>query len=181
MVRYETPLCTYCFSYTAVSIIYMLLDSTGVKYGWVIAFVIYILIYFVGMYRRYKENGNYINVLDNNLEFLKLSFIPLTFLITVIGFVFTIAGLNLQQIEWEYFTPIISSVEENGLVTGVAKELWLAIKCSIALVLLLYITSIPMQLVSYFIVLVIKYFQKYGCGYKKIVSLFWKIWRSFSE
>ena len=54
-VRYETPLCTYCFSYSALSIIYMIMNNTGIKYGWVIAFVTYILIYFLGMYRRYEK------------------------------------------------------------------------------------------------------------------------------
>lgn len=179
-VRYETPLCTYCFSYTALSIIYMIMNNAGIKYGWVIAFVTYILIYFLGMYRRYEKNESYICVLDNNLEFLKLSFVPLTFLITMIGFAFTVAGFNLQQIDWEYFNPIISAIQEDGLVTGFANELWLVIKCSVAILLLLYIVSIPMQLVSYFIILVIKYFQKYGYGYKKVFSFFLKIWRNLS-
>lgn len=113
-VRYETPLCTYCFSYTALSIIYMIMNNAGIKYGWVIAFVTYILIYFLGMYRRYEKNESYICVLDNNLEFLKLSFVPLTFLITMIGFAFTVAGFDLQQIDWEYLTLLFRLYKKMG-------------------------------------------------------------------
>ena len=69
---------------------------------------------------------------------------------------------------------------EDGLVTGFANELWLVIKCSVAILLLFYIVSIPMQLVSYFIILVIKYFQKYGYGYKKVFRFFLKTWRNLS-
>lgn len=32
-VRYETPLCTYCFSYSALSIIFALLEVAGFRYG----------------------------------------------------------------------------------------------------------------------------------------------------
>ena len=176
--RYETPLCTYCFSYTAVLILYMLLDSAGIKYGGLFAFSIYIIIYFVGMHRRYKHNGRYEVVLKNNIEFLKLSFVPLAFLITVVGFIFTVAGFNLQQVDWEYFTPIFSSIQENGLLTGFANELWLVIKCSIAILILFYVISIPMQLVSYYIILVIFYFKNHGKAYKKIVDFFLRIMRN---
>ena len=63
------------------------------------------------MYRRYKENERYDAVLENNLEFLKLSFVPLAFLITIVGFVVIVSGVDLQQVDWEYFMPIISSVQ----------------------------------------------------------------------
>lgn len=179
--RYETPLCTYCFSYTAILFIYVILDSLSIRYGGIVAFFLYILIYFIGMYRRYKGNERYGVVLENNMEFLKLSFTPLAFLVTIVGFIFTISGFNLQQVDFEYFMPIVNSIEENGLVSGVANELWLAVKCGIAIFVLLYVVSIPMQLVSYFVILVIKYFNKYGSGYKKIIGFFLKTWRSFRQ
>ncbi len=179
--RYETPLCTYCFSYTALLLIHIVFEVLGIRYGGILAFFIYILAYFIGMYRRYKENGRYSSVLENNLEFLKLSFVPLAFLVTIVGFVFTISGFNLQQVDWEYFKPIISSVEESGLVTGLANELWLAVKLGFMVLLLLYVVSIPMQLVSYYIILVIKYFKTYGQSYRKIVDFFLKTWRSFRK
>lgn len=177
-VRYETPLCTYCFSYIALAIISMLLINVGVKHGWIVAFFIYIIIYFVGMYRKYKQSGCYNLVLENNLEFLKLSFVPLAFLITLIGFIFTVCGLNLQEINFVHLSTIITSVQEQGLLPGLANEIWLVVESSIAILLLLYIASIPMQLVSYYIILTIKYFQKYGYAYKKIFSFFWRIWKN---
>lgn len=177
-VRYETPLCAFCFSFTALALISVVLDSFGVEYSWVIAFFTYILFYFIGMYRRYRGKEEYDFVLENNLEFLRLSFVPLTFLITIIGFAFTIAGFNLQQIDWTYFNPIIASVRENGLVSGIANELWLVVKCSFVLLVLMYVASIPMQLVSYFFIHLIKYFRKYGNGYKKILNYFIKKWMS---
>lgn len=178
--RYETPLCTYCFSYTALLLIYMVYETMGIGCGAILAFFSYILIYFIGMYRRYKENERYDAVLENNLEFLKLSFVPLAFLVTIVGFAFTVSGFNLQQVDWEYFMPIISSVQEKGFFSGLADEIWLVLKLGFMLLVAFYIVSIPMQLVSYYIILVIRYFKNYGQGYRKIVNFFLKTWRNFS-
>lgn len=43
----------------------------------------------------------------------------------------------------------------------------------IQLCILFYICSIPLQLFTYFIMLVIKYFLEYGGPYKAIVRKFW--------
>lgn len=172
-VRYETPMCAYCFSLTAVLLIYSLLKALSIKYDLIFAFIIYIMMYFIGMYRRYDDKECYGIVLNNNLEFLKMSFLPLTFLITVGGFCFTIAGFNLQQIDW----GILASLQENGVKYVLSNEFYLLFKSSIWLLVIMYIISIPMQLVSYYIILVIKYFQNYGNGYKKIVACFLKIFK----
>ena len=87
---------------------------------------------------------------------------------------------HLQQVDWEYFMPIISSVQEKGFFSGLADEIWLVLKLGFMLLVAFYIVSIPMQLVSYYIILVIRYFKNYGQGYRKIVNFFLKTWRSFS-
>ena len=176
-LRYETPLCTYCFSFTAVLSMYGILEGLGIHYAIVISFILYIFVYFVGMYRRCKTEDYYNKVLENNLDFLKLSFIPLAFLITIVGFLFTITGFRIQELDFDYFSPIIRAMTEYGVVQGLASQVFQLIKYSILLLILMYIASIPMQLVSYFIVLVIKYFKKYSESYKKLLRCYTGILR----
>lgn len=179
-LRYETPLCTYCFSLTAVLIIGELIDGMQIGYGIVIAYVIYIVVYFIGMYRRYDDKINYYKALDNNLDFLKLSFVPLTFLITIVGFIFTILGFNIQEVDYNYFEPVIEAISELGLIEGLASEVWTLIGISLGILMLMYILSIPMQLISYFIILVINYFRKYAMPYKKLIKKYLKIVEYFN-
>lgn len=174
-MRYETPLCTYCFSYTALVFIYEILESIDVNYGTVIAFFMYIAIYFFGMYRKYKDKEAYDNALENNLCFLKLSFVPLTFLITIIGFLFTVVGYNIRETDFEYFINVIMTMSELNLFAGYASDIWIIITYSVILLILFYIFSIPMQLISYYIILIIKYFRKYGKAYVKLINLYKKI------
>lgn len=94
-LRYETPLCTYCFSYMTLIVIAKALEKMQIGYGLIIAFIIYPFVYFLGMHRRYRAREDFENALENNFEFLKLSFVPLAFLITIVGFLFTVTGFKI--------------------------------------------------------------------------------------
>lgn len=68
-------------------------DENGM--GIIVASALYLLFYFVGMARKCGSDKTYYEkVLDNNMEFLKLSFLPLGFIITVLGFCFTVTQIQ---------------------------------------------------------------------------------------
>lgn len=112
-LRYETPLVTYCFSYTAILLIATVLpDKKGIEV--ITASILYLIFYFVGMAKRCGSNENYYeSVLANNMDFLKLSFLPVGFIITVLGFCFTITGMKIQEIPSPYDLSTICGIVEN--------------------------------------------------------------------
>ena len=166
-LRYETPLFTYCFSYTAISLLALAVPN---KNGMSIigASVLYILFYFVGMARKCGRNKQYYEkILDNNMEFLKLSFLPLGFSITVLGFCFTITGLKVQELPLDFDT--IENMY-NGLMNynDSTNILMFFLKMLVSegiILIFLYGISLPIQVVSYFVIAVINYFRKHKAGY----------------
>lgn len=178
-LRYETPLFTYCFSFLAIFFIDKILGHFGVRYTVAISPIIYIIIYFIGMRRRCHSEEYYDKVLKNNIDFLKLSFIPLTFLITVIGFAFTVTGFKVQEINIDFLSRITEAINQYGIVNGLASQALQIINFSILLLALMYIASIPIQLVSYFTIQVIYYFKKFGNSYKKLLKIYMEILHHF--
>lgn len=166
-LRYETPLVAYCFSYSAISLVASVLPG---KYnmGIIIASALYLGLYFVGMARKCGDNKQYYEkILDNNIQFLKLSFLPLGFIITVVGFCFTITGMKLQEIPFNFATienaymNWMNYNDETNTLILIPKML-----LSSGLVLIsFYIISLPVQVVSYFVISIINYFRKYKVGY----------------
>lgn len=166
-LRYETPLFVYCFSYTAISLLALILpNENGMSI--IVASALYLLFYFVGMARRCGSNEQYYNkVLDNNMEFLKLSFLPLGFIITVLGFCFTITGMKVEELSFDYtiivnsFTSLMNYNDETNTLM-----MFLKIIVSEGLILFLfYIISLPIQVVSYFVISAINYFKEHKAGY----------------
>lgn len=172
-LRYETPLFTYCFSYTAISLIAVSLPvPNGI--GLIIASGLYLALYFIGMFRKCGNDEQYYEkVLSNNIEFLKLSFLPLGFIITVLGFCFTITGMKLQEIPVDFLVvenmleTIKNYSDETNILMFLLKQL---IQC-VLLLMFFYIVSLPIQVISYFIISGINYFRKYKRAY---VTLFKK-------
>ena len=166
-LRYETPLFTYCFSYTAISVLALVLSNEN-SMGIIVASALYLLFYFVGMARKCGSNEQYYNkVLKNNMEFLKVSFLPLGFIITVMGFYFTITGMKIQELPLNFttiantFTSLMNYNNESNMLMQ-----FLKILASGGIILILfYILSLPVQVVSYFIISVINYFRKHKAGY----------------
>lgn len=58
-LRYETPLCTYCFSYMTLIVIDKALEKMQIGYGLIIAFIIYPFVCFLGMHRRYRTREDF--------------------------------------------------------------------------------------------------------------------------
>lgn len=179
-LRYETPVCTFCFSFTTILIIGDILRWADIKYGTMFGAGIYLLMYFGGMYRKCKISEEYYRVvLDNNLDFLKLSFVPLTFIVTVLGFGCTITGtkiqdfINLSDINNLNIIEVIT--QYSGAGNGIFANIISLVILGLVLVVLLYIASIPMQLISYFIILIIKYLRKYKKSYCNILNIYVKI------
>lgn len=178
-LRYETPLCTYCFSYSAISILCGLVPyKYGISFQYVISSFIYLACYFIGMGRKCGSDSEYYKkILKNNLDFLKLSFLPMTFLITIFGFAFTVTGFKIQDlhIDTNYIQNTISGVVEFNDNTDVVIMVIKLILIAIILLALLYIISLPIQLISYFVILVIQYFREHGNSYfillKKYASI----------
>lgn len=176
-LRYETPLFAYCFSYMAISLLALILpDENGM--GIIVASALYLLFYFVGMARKCGNNEQYYKkVLDNNMEFLKLSFLPLGFIITVLGFCFTITGMKVQELPLD-FTIIEStyvSLMNHNDVTNTSM-LFLKMIVSGGLILILfYIISLPVQVISYFVISVINYFRKHKAGYIELFKKYFGI------
>ncbi len=166
-LRYETPLFAYCFSYIAISVLtYILPTENGMSI--IVASVLYLFFYFVGMARKYGSAEQYYNKgLNNIMDFLKLSFLPLGFIITVMGFCFTITGMKIQ------YHPLNFTIIDNifsGLINynDETKILMLFLKILVSgglLLILFYIISLPVQVVSDFVISVINYFRKYKVGY----------------
>lgn len=179
-LRYETPLLTYCFSYMAIFTISLMLPGQS-RMKFVYASIIYLLFYFVGMRRSCgRKEEYYAKVLKNNKDFLKLSFLPITFIITVLGFFFTITGLKLQEISVDFnqaqkiITQFIGDADNMNMVLMFMRILVVGI----ILVVIFYIFSLPIQVISYFIISVIQYFHENSTPYKKLfekyIELFFK-------
>lgn len=166
-LRYETPLFTYCFSYTAISLLALVLPNEN-GMGIIVASALYLLFYFVGMARKCGKNEQYYEkILDNNIEFLKLSFLPLGFIITVLGFCFTITGMKVQELPLDFaiientYTSLMNYNDETNTLM-----LFLKLLVSGGLILILfYVISLPIQVISYFVISVINYFRKHKAGY----------------
>lgn len=170
--RYETPIFSFCFSYSAIILIYILFSAFKAKYAFVYSYAIYILLFFVGMRRKYEDEEKYITVLKNNESFLKISFAPWACIMTIIGFAYTVFGMTLKYKDvCDWLTSSLTHFGDVSFANGyllVGKLIIL----SVVVLIIMYVISIPLQLVSYFIIRFIKYMLEYGDGYKKIWSLF---------
>lgn len=166
-LRYETPLFSYCFSYTAISVLVLIVpveDGVGI----IVASVLYLLFYFIGMARKCRSNEQqYKKILDNNMEFLKLSFLPLGFIITVLGFVFTITGMKVQEIPFDYMmieNTCLNLMNYSDETNALMLLLKMVVSGGIILIVF-YIISLPVQVISYFFISFIFYFRKHKAGY----------------
>lgn len=177
-LRYETPMISYCISYYAIFFLAFIIPITNKDIAFIIASLIYIILYFVGMYRKCGKNREYYTyILENNMSFLKLSFLPLGFLITIIGFFCTVLGMKISD-----FSSIYSMVQKIGIfITSLFSStnefmiLPISIVIGVGVIVLLYIISVPVQLISYFIIMVINYFREYGKAYSNLIKNYFEI------
>lgn len=182
-LRYETPLFSYCFSFTAIFLLALMLPIENIIIRLFMSAVLYIFFYLIGMNIRCRSNEQYYEkVLVNNMEFLKLSFLPLGFIITIIGFLFTVVGVNLQDVSIDFtmINEIIAFVncrnDENILIS-----LFRIFIVALIVILSFYIISIPVQLISYFLISIINYFRKHKAAYKELNKKYLKFIKNMFE
>ena len=90
-----------------------------------------------------------------------------TYIITVLGFCFTITGMKVQELPLDFaiientYTSLMNYNDETNTLM-----LFLKLFVSGGLILILfYVISLPIQVISYFVISVINYFRKQKAGY----------------
>lgn len=131
-----------------------------------LSIILYLLILNIGMYKRLILVGKdyYKQRLDHHRQFIKITLIPVTFAITIIGL---IAGFNDIEIKLADVSPFLNYIffanfHENFLLA------------SINLNITLLIFSLPTLLLGYFFNQCFVYFLKHGSYYK---HFFLKLYR----
>lgn len=181
--RYNIPAINYIFSFFTLTalmgIIGRLFDIDSVLIAYSISICVYPVILNIGMYRKTSkiEQGVYFrDLLKNHKKFLQLSFLPLAFLITIIGFLFAsmdkIEGLTGWIMSIENLSKIIESI--YGMRSADVDSHFF--QHSLKLLLIIYIFSVPLQVVAYFCNQVSEYIFECGKGYK---TYFIQIWNGF--
>lgn len=176
-LRYETPLFTYCFSYTAILLLTVLLPVEN-GMGIILASVLYLIFYFVGMARKCgKDKRYYGKILSNNMQFLKLSFLPVGFIITILGFLFTITGKKVQDFPFDFsmVQNAIANLTSYNNETDLLRLLFKLFVIGILLLVLLYIASLPVQVLAYFVISIINYFRKNKRAYAVLFGKYMRI------
>lgn len=122
--------------------------------------IVYVFIFYLGMWRRigHIDKGEYfIETLSKHRKFLKLSFIPVSFVITVLGFISVFGDINISFIlVIKYVFEVLEGVKQNLLLNG------------IILMIIVYIFSIPVQLMALFINNLFVYIYEEGYYYKQM-------------
>ncbi len=172
-IRYETPLFPFCFSYFAIVLIISVIQiELEWYYAYLCGTIVFLLIYFIGMRRCYNDTNAYENALNNNLDFLKLSFIPLGFVVSIGGLIFTVLENEIYTNDCiQYFTDKVDAIEQMVLKS----HSLLIIPTAALIILLMYIISIPVQLLAYLIIHIIKYHRKYGESYCRLFKNWFRV------
>ncbi|MCR1872007.1 hypothetical protein NSA33_02435 [Mammaliicoccus lentus] len=193
---YYAPLITYYFS-SFPFLLFAIGLSTSIHFDFIsekhsinpkveiipylITVILYVLVFYFAMFRRFKVDNKKImnksvllDILSIHRQFLNLSFIPITFVITIFGIASSLdkpIQLNLLDInnfiDSLYNVALFFNYSDNILFI----LLGLIIHC-IAIFIGLYIFTIPLQLISLFINYVFKYFYEHGRYYKEIFNDF---------
>ena len=98
-LRYETPIITYSFSFLPMFFVFSILNGNYTQ-RITISVLGYLLSYLIGMRNKYVHNKDkYKEVIQNNIEFLQLSFLPIGFIITMYSFFFSDSVLDKWNVE----------------------------------------------------------------------------------
>lgn len=193
---YYVPLITYYFS--SVPFLFIIvglstsihadfisetgyIDSNIEIISYLTSIILYVLVFYFAMYRRFKVDNDkikskkvFLDILSIHRQFLNLSFIPITFVITIIGIAsslntpiqLNLLGLN-NFINYLFGKSILLSDSENILF------ILIAIFINFIVVFIgIYIFTIPLQLISLFVNYVFKYFYEHGRYYKEMFNDF---------
>lgn len=164
--RYETPLYTFILAYLGVCTVYdIFLSSKDELLSIIVLSFIYLFCYLLGMYRKYGRNlTNYKRVLDMNMEYLQLFFIPFSFIVTIVGFILSLT--DIYKFEYEY-TSLMHLFENLLSIKEIASGMYTLNFFILATDLFIWLAlySLPLQLVAYFLLKIIDYFLKNGKPY----------------
>lgn len=140
------------------------LDNNG-GLSYLISIIIYLLILNIGMYKRLLRVGRgfYKQRLDHHKDFFKITLIPVTFVVTVIGL---IAGFN----DIELKIPDVFTILDFLFINSNDNFFVMSIRLSF----ILLIFSLPILLLGYFFNQCFMYILKYGTHYKQFFLKFFR-------
>ncbi|MGW7886415.1 hypothetical protein ACWEW8_06970 [Staphylococcus xylosus] len=192
---YKVPLITYFSSFTIIGLLVGLTTAIHADYiskthqidlfviiiSYLSSSFVYLLAFYFGMYRRFKVDKNniknksiFLENLSIHRQFLNLSFIPLTFVITVIGIISSLKiPIKISIYDFNSSLNYISNIMINYIDSNNFLILLLGFILNLTILfILLYIFTIPLQLIALFINYVFKYFYEHGRYYKDIFQDF---------
>lgn len=163
--RYKLPMLGLLFSGLPISIITIILK--GAYFSVIIAGAIYLFLYFFGMYRIYKNTEKcYLEVLTHNEDFIELYFKPINFMISVVGITFAVPVLTRagESFKSTFLDSVINFIMNYRDTTNIGALLGRIVLLIFLTLCLLYIMCLPLIIVSYAIISVIKYCIKHKEG-----------------
>lgn len=170
--RYTTPMIQFLFSFMTIYFIYSIINNffDSGNNILIISGFIYLTIYFLGMGLKLGGTDLYNEALDANEDFLRLSFIIPTFLVTMSALIIGI--ISIEDKINEIIKPQNKGEEILGSIIEIINNAYVLLKNSDIgnLILpILFITvflSLPIQLISYFLIKIIRHFQRNSNPYK---------------
>ncbi|QIL46193.1 hypothetical protein G7081_03450 [Vagococcus coleopterorum] len=182
MTKYQVPMFVYYFAVFPMFIISEWIKLYILKYSdleevsnilfsseaiLLMVMLLYVIVINLGMYFRLKniDDSNFLlSVLDNHHSFLKLSFIPASFLLTILGVItiFSDIKINFRDSFAIFDRFIFFTTPLNDIVN------WLKF------IILIYIMAIPIQLMGLFMNNILIYYVKYAGPYKQILNNLYK-------
>lgn len=184
IVRYDVPLVLYLFSFLPVTFIMFAIsdflaeldsfsneqlaiaDSYGLTY--LVATVLYVIIINLGMYSRLNKvnQSYYLEKLNHHEKFLKLVFLPASFIITVISLITIFKDIEVS------FTDLFNILDKIFSIRNFTNTL----VASMEMFGLVTLMSLPVLLIGYLVNRMFMYFSIYGKYYKlffdKIIRFF---------
>ncbi|MBC1228072.1 hypothetical protein [Listeria booriae] len=180
-VRYDIPAISYIFSIFPLALIMSIIDKYFSHsfdiYAYIIAASIYSIIMYLGMYRKTGriDGGEYYRgLLKNHRQFLQLSFLPFVFFITVVGFVLATMDKIEGLPDWSLSSNSVSAfMDAIWEIPRDSSENHYFLESSSKLLLMLYIFSLPLQIISFFVNQISEYLFSNGQGYKRYLRKVW--------
>ena len=102
---------------------------------------------------------------------------PVGYVITFFGFLFTITGVKVQDLNFDsnFIFEIIRNINFIKLNIVSIEACVKTILLFAMLLILLYVISLPFQVISYFVISVINYARKYKEAYMELINNYKKL------
>lgn len=170
--RYGIPLYVHSSSGLVILILSSLLPFGGFI-SIMIAYIIYVFVYFFGMYNRYYvDKEAYEKVLKVNKDFYSIYIMPASAFVAISGYLATITGVTIK--EGSSFVELFSLVQKLLNVNSGYEIPIFIILLPMLFFLFMYILSLPLQLLIYLSICLIDHMNKSNESYKKINETIFK-------